>query len=199
MNHIIIQESLIISFFSMDSKNHWSWCLTDSMDSMDCSDPLIHGHLHRLHPGKPAHRLRRCEANIPAELRADGFGAKWDDFMGFPPILLAKSGGKSWGNSRNPWIWPSNFGPILVRETPHEPSPVFFSARGKQPECKTRIHWLRGSRELIRGTALSVRNLNFRWVYGERVGVGIYIYTPKILYSDLVGVFVSSFGSYIII
>ena len=63
------------------------------MDSMDCSDPLIHGHLQRLHPGKPAHRLRRCEANVPAELRADGFGAKWDDFMGFPPIFLAKSGG----------------------------------------------------------------------------------------------------------
>ena len=29
---------------------------------------------------------------------------------------------------------------------------------GKQPECKTRLHWLRGSRDLIRGTALSVRN-----------------------------------------
>ena len=33
-----------------------------------------------------------------------------------------------------------------------------WNLRGKQPECKTRLHWLRGSRDLIRGTALSVRN-----------------------------------------
>ena len=50
--------------------------------------------------------------------------------------------------------------------SPSTQPPFFSVARGKQPECKTRIHWLRGSRELIRGTALSVRSLSGCMVKG---------------------------------
>lgn len=43
--------------------------------------------------------------------------------------------------------------------------------RSKQPECKTRIHWLRGSRELIRGTALSAgKCISFQWKDSQQLG-----------------------------
>ena len=129
------------------------------MDSMDCSDPLIHG-APRLHPGKPAHRLRRCEANVP-ELRADGFGAKWDDFMGFPPFFSPNQGENHGEILRNPWIWP-NFGPILVWEIPHGTQLRFFfrpevnsrSVRRASIGCAAPENWSEGRHSVCGPSAL---------------------------------------------
>ncbi|CAJ1411292.1 unnamed protein product [Effrenium voratum] len=43
--------------------------------------------------------------------------------------------------------------------------------RSKQPECKTRIHWLRGSIALIRGIALSAgKCISFQWKDSQQLG-----------------------------
>ncbi|CAK9059491.1 unnamed protein product [Durusdinium trenchii] len=43
--------------------------------------------------------------------------------------------------------------------------------RSKQPECKTRIHWLRSSRELIRACALSAgKCISYQWKDSQQLG-----------------------------